>query len=234
MLTKEITTILSASRHQGWVLEPEAKRIFSLVGLDVPRFVWTTNVEEALQFAKEIGYPLVSKVVSPKILHKSDRNGVVVGIKGDKELVESFERFSQIESFAGILVEEMVSGTEIIVGSKVDYQFGPVVLLGMGGTGVEIYRDISLRMAPLSGVDIQNMIRCLKAHRLLEGYRGSKPVHLSKLTELLLTLSGLAMELETLVESIDLNPVICSSTRCAIADARIILKAEQWGDGSAA
>ena len=125
----------------------------------------------------------------------------------------------------------MVSGTEIIVGSKVDYQFGPVVLLGLGGTGVEIYRDISLRMAPLSGVDIQNMIRCLKAHRLLEGYRGSKPVHLSKLTELLLTLSGLAMELETLVESIDLNPVICSSTRCAIADARIILKVEQWDVG---
>ncbi len=231
MLTKEITAILSASRRQGWVLEPEAKRIFSLAGLDVPRFVWTTKVEEALRFAKEIGYPLVSKVVSPKILHKSDRNGVVVGIKGDKELAESFERFSQIESFAGILVEEMASGMEIIVGSKVDYQFGPVILLGMGGTGVEIYRDISLRMAPLSGVDIESMIHCLKAHRLLEGYRGSKPVHLSKLTELLITLSGLAMELEKLVESIDLNPVICSSTRCVIADARIILKVEPWNAG---
>ncbi len=223
MLIKEITEILSASKGHGWVLEPEAKRMFSLVGLEVPRFVWATEVEEALRFAKEIGYPLVSKIVSPKILHKSDRNGVVTGIKEDKELAETFEQFRQIEGFVGVLVEEMVSGVELIVGSKVDYQFGPVILLGMGGTGVEIYQDVSLRMAPLNRMDVENMIQCLKAHRLLEGYRGSKPVNLLKLTELLMTFSGLVMELETLVESIDLNPVICSSSRCVIADARIML-----------
>ena len=223
MLTKEITEILSASKGQGWVLEPEAKRIFSLVGLEVPRFIWTAKVEEALQFAKASGYPIVGKIVSPKVLHKSDRNGVVIGIQGDKELMETYERFRGIEGFAGILVEEMVSGLELIIGSKIDYQFGPVILLGMGGTGVEIYRDISLRMAPLSPKDIENMIKSLKAHRLLEGYRGSGPIHLSKLMELLMTFSGLVMEFENFVESIDLNPVICSSTRCVIADARIIL-----------
>jgi acyl-CoA synthetase (NDP forming) len=232
VLTKEIIDILSASKGRGWVLEPEAKRIFSLVGLEVPQRVWVTKVEEALRFAKEIGYPLVGKIVSPEVLHKSDQGGVVVGIKGDQELAETFERFSRMEGFAGILVEEMVSGLELIVGSKVDYQFGPVILLGMGGTGVEIYRDISLRMAPLSPMDIQNMIQCLKAHQLLEGYRGSEPVHLPKLMELLRTFSSLAMELEKLVESIDLNPVICSSRRCVIADARIILnKVESWNVG---
>jgi acyl-CoA synthetase (NDP forming) len=223
VLIKEISEILAAARDQGWVLEPEAKRIFSRVGLDVPQFIWTTRVEEALRFAREKGYPLVGKVVSPKILHKSDRNGVVVGIKEDEDLAETFERFRRMEGFAGILVEEMASGVELIVGSKIDYQFGPVILLGMGGTGVEIYRDVSLRMAPLSPRDIENMVRCLKAHRLLEGYRRSEPVNLSKLMELLTTFSGLVMEFGKSVESIDLNPVICSSTRCVIADARIIL-----------
>ena len=223
MLKKEITEILSASKNQGWVLEPEAKRIFSLIGLEVPRFLWTTKTEEALRFAKEIGYPVVGKIVSPKVLHKSDRNGVAVGIKDDRELAETFERFSRIEGFAGILVEEMVSGLELIVGSKVDYQFGPVILLGMGGTGVEIYRDISLRMAPLSQKDIENMINCLKAHRLLEGYRGRAPIDRVKLIELLKTFSDLVMDLENWVESIDLNPVMCSSERSVIADARIIL-----------
>lgn len=222
-----MTEILTASKDRGWVLEPEAKRIFSWIGLDVPRFIWTTRVDEALRFAREIGYPLVGKVVSPRILHKSDRNGVVVGIKRDEELAETFERFRRMEGFAGLLVEEMVSGVELIVGSKVDYQFGPVILLGIGGTGVEIYRDVSLRMAPLNSKDIESMVRCLKAHRLLEGYRGSGPVNLSKLEEFLTMFSGLVMELEKSVESIDLNPVICSSKRCVIADARIILP----GDG---
>ena len=168
--------------------------------------------------------PIVISSVSPKILHKSDRNGVALGIKGDRELAETFNRFSQIEGFAGILVEEMVSGLELIIGSKVDDQFGPVILLGIGGTGVEIYRDVSLRMAPLALKDAENMIRCLKAHRLLIGYRGSEPIHLSKLTEMLMIFSGLVMELEKWADSIDLNPVICSSTRCVIADARIILR----------
>ena len=227
MLKKEITEILSASKNQGWVLEPEAKRIFSLIGLEVPRFLWTTKTEEALRFAKEMGYPVVGKIVSPKVLHKSDQNGVAVGIKDDRELAETFERFSRIEGFAGILVEEMVSGLELIAGSKVDYQFGPVILLGMGGTGVEIYRDISLRMAPLSQKDIENMINCLKAHRLLEGYRGRAPIDRVKLIELLKTFSDLVMDLENWVESIDLNPIMCSSKRSVIADARIILnKAE--------
>jgi len=118
----------------------------------------------------------------------------------------------------------MVSGTELIVGAKIDYQFGPVILLGMGGTGVEIYRDVTLRMAPLSPKDAESMIRCLKAHQLLEGYRGAKPVDLKGLERLLLVFSGLVMDLEEFIESIDLNPVMCSPAKCVIADARIMLK----------
>ena len=224
MLMREVWDIISSSKATGWVLEPEAKRLFSLLGLDVPRFVWAKKVEEAIQFAEEIGYPVVGKVVSPKLVHKSDKNGVEIGIDNDERLKEAFRRFSQIDGFAGMLVEEMISGIELIVGAKVDDQFGPVVLLGIGGTGVEIYKDVTLRMAPLALKDIESMIRCLKAHALLEGYRGSKPVNLEELSRLLKTFSDFVMDLENLIESVDLNPVICSPTRCVVADARIMLR----------
>jgi len=112
----------------------------------------------------------------------------------------------------------------LIVGSKIDYQFGPVILMGIGGTGVEIYRDVVLRMAPLVDKDVGCMITGLRAHELLEGYRGSDPVDMGKLGRLLMDFSGLVMDLEEMVESIDLNPVMCSSTACVVADARILLR----------
>jgi succinyl-CoA synthetase beta subunit len=224
MLIREVRDILSSSKATGWVLEPDAKRLFSFLKLDVPRFVWAKKVEEAIRFAEEIGYPVVGKVVSPKLVHKSEKNGVEIGIGNDEKLKEAFQRFSQIDGFVGMLVEEMISGIELIVGAKVDDQFGPVVLLGIGGTGVEIYKDVTLRMAPLALKDIESMIRCLKAHSLLEGYRGSKPVNVEELYRLLKTFSDFVMDLESLFESIDLNPVICSPTRCVVADARIMLR----------
>ncbi len=224
MLKKGIRDILSGSRDRGWVLEPESKRLFSLAGLDVPRFIWATTVEEAVRFAGKIGYPIVMKVVSPRIVHKSEWNGVAVGIGNDGEAGEAFNRFSRMEGFAGVLVEEMIAGVELMVGAKIDYQFGPVILLGIGGTGVEIYGDISLRMAPLGQADVESMVKDLKAGRLLEGYRGSEPISLSELTRLLVTFSDLVMGLQEFIESIDLNPVMCSSTRCVVADARIMLK----------
>jgi acyl-CoA synthetase (NDP forming) len=233
MLTREMKEILSASKDTGWVLEPEAKRLFSMVGIEVPPFTWATSVEEAVRFAKETGYPLVCKVVSSQVLHKSDRNGVALGIDSDRKVAETFTRLSRIEGFAGMLVEPMLSGVELIVGAKIDYQFGPVVLLGIGGTGVEIYRDVTLRMAPLADKDIESMIRGLKAHQILEGHRGSEPVNLRALARLLGTFSGLVMDLRKLIESIDLNPVICSPTHCVVADARIILKHhERKGTGA--
>ena len=106
-MKKGIRDILSASKNVGWVLEPQAKHLFSIAGLDVPRFTMSTTVEEAVGFAHEIGYPIVAKVVSPRIVHKSDRDGVAVGIDSDGELTETFARFSRIEGFVGVLVEAM-------------------------------------------------------------------------------------------------------------------------------
>lgn len=224
MLTQEAEEILSASRATGWVLEPQAKRLLSLGGLDVPRFFWATETEEAVRYAGEIGFPVVGKVVSPKVIHKSEKNGVEVGIDNEKKLRDIFHRFSKIEGFRGMLIEEMVSGLELIVGAKNDYQFGPVILFGIGGVWVEIYQDVILRMAPLNPRDIDAMMRCLKAQPLLEGYRGSPPINFKELNKLLIAFSSFVMDLESEMESIDLNPVICSSEKCVVADARIILK----------
>ena len=224
MLTQETKDILVASKDAGWVLEPQAKRLLSLAGLEVPDFFFASKIDEALGFAKEIGYPVVGKVVSPKVIHKSEKNGVEVGIESENRLTETFDRFSKIEGFTGILIEEMASGIELIVGAKNDYQFGPVILFGMGGVWVEIYRDVVLRMAPLSPRDVDSMMGCLKARPLLEGFRGAQPVNLRGLGKMLMNFSNLVMDLQSDMESIDLNPVICSAERCLVADARIMLK----------
>ena len=228
MLNQSIKDILAASKKQGWVLEPEAKRLLAEVGMSVPRFSWTTRAEDAIGYAKKIGYPVVAKVVSPRIIHKSDQNGVVVGIDSDAQLKKVYDRFSRLEGFAGMLVEETLRGVELIIGSKTDHQFGPVILLGIGGTGVEIFQDISVRMAPLKERDVASMTKGLKAHKLLEGYRGAAAVNLKKLTQALLAFSGLIMDLAERVESIDLNPVMCSNKACIVADARIMLKGENF------
>jgi acyl-CoA synthetase (NDP forming) len=219
----EMHRIIDAARSAGWVLEPDAKRFFSLAGFDVPRFTLARTPEEADLFAHEIGYPVVAKVVSPCILHKSDVGGVAVGITDAGRLKEVFRRFQGMDGFLGMIVEEIVSGIELILGAKIDFQFGPMILLGMGGIGVEIYQDVALRMAPLSGKDVHAMITGLKARRLLEGYRGAEKVNGEKLTETILAFSSVVMELGERVASIDINPLLCSSRRCVVADARIIL-----------
>jgi len=223
MLNEEIKNILDHSQKHGWVLEPDAKRLLKLVGIKVPKFSWATTIDDALGFAHQNKYPVVAKVVSPEVIHKSDVAGVALGITDDGSLTETFERFSTINGFCGMLVEESLSGLELIVGAKVDFQFGPVVLLGIGGTGVEIYRDTVLRMAPLRPEDAASMIKGLKAHQLLEGYRGADPINLQRLSDLLITFSELVMQIEPCIESIDLNPVMCSADRCVVADARIML-----------
>jgi len=224
MLTKKMEEILQKSKATGWVLEPEAKAIFAEYGLAVPRYSWTGSAEEAIAFANEIGYPVVAKIISPKIIHKSDVGGVITGIGTEQEIRSAFKHLESLEGFHGVLVEETVEGVELIAGAKNDMQFGPVVLLGMGGTGVEIYNDVSLRMAPLSKGDVEDMARCLKAYKVLTGYRGNPSVSIEDLSRVLVSFSNLAMELKPYFESIDINPLMCSADHCVIADARIMLK----------
>jgi hypothetical protein len=193
-------------------------------GFDIPRFTVAHTPKEAVRFAGEIGFPVVAKVVSPRILHKSDVGGVLVGIGDAGRLEEAFQHFHSMDGFLGMIVEEMASGIELIMGAKIDFQFGPMILLGMGGTGVEIYRDVALRMAPLSRKDALAMIDGLKGRPLLDGYRGAEKVDRERLTETILSFSSLVGKLEGRIESIEVNPLLCSSRRCVVADARIVLR----------
>jgi acyl-CoA synthetase (NDP forming) len=227
MLSMQMKEIFAASRETGWVLEPQTKELLAAAGIVVPRFTWAKDPTEAARFAHTIGYPVIAKVISPAIIHKSDAGGVIVGIKDDGGLTAAYERLKTLQGFAGILVEEMVEGMELIVGAKVDFQFGPVILIGIGGTSVEIYKDTSIRMAPLKPEDVEAMVHGLRAHQLLEGYRGSAPINRQALTDLLMAFSNLVMEAEAEIESIDLNPVKCTAERCIVADARIMLAKEE-------
>jgi len=224
-MNNTISDIISAAANHGWVLEPDALQVLKLSNIDVVRFHHAKSAQEAIDFANTINYPVVAKVVSPAIMHKSEVNGVAVGVTNKEELSEHFERFRHMEDFIGMVVEEMVqaTGPELIIGAKRDPQFGPVVLLGIGGTGVEIYKDTTIRMAPLVSGDVAAMVKKLRAHRLLEGYRASQPVNMDALTKLMLGFSKLVMQLDDKFESIDLNPVLCTKDRCLAADVRIVL-----------
>jgi len=224
MLTEDMRLIIDKARETGWILEPDAKRLLALTGLTVPDFGLAATASEAVAAAQRIGYPVAAKVVSAKILHKSEAGGVAVGVPNASHLTDIFGKFSALEGFAGLLVEEMLPGSELIVGAKVDFQFGPVILLGIGGTGVEIYQDTVIRMAPVTEKDVQAMLAGLKGARLLQGYRGAEPISVPELIRLMLAFSALVMDLENDIESIDLNPVKCTGSRCVVADARIMLR----------
>jgi succinyl-CoA synthetase beta subunit len=223
MLKDAIRDTLDSAAEIGWVLEPDAKRLLRTAGLKVPDFKVCRKTSEALSWARKIGYPVAAKVVSPKAMHKSEVKGVAVGISDDEALERVYDHFRQIDGFTGMLVETMAAGVEVIVGAKMDYQFGTIILLGIGGTAVEIYRDTAIRMAPLTKRDVLGMVGSLKARALLEGYRGSEAVNLEALVKMMLAFSELAMALGERFESIDLNPVMCSGDDCVIADARIVL-----------
>ena len=223
MLNPEIQEILTAAKPWGWVLEPDAKRIFSLVGISVPNSTLSRTLDEALGFAETNGYPVVVKVVSPEVVHKTEQKGVILGIHDEKALTEAFQRLSSFDGAKGVLVEESLHGAELIVGAKIDFQFGPVILMGIGGTSVEIYQDTSLRMAPITPEDAESMMRGLKAHRILEGYRGAESINRDALSRMLTTFSDLLMSLGETVSSIDLNPVFCTAEKCVVGDARIML-----------
>jgi succinyl-CoA synthetase beta subunit len=225
VLTQDITRIVDGARETGWILEPDAKQLLTAAGLAVTRHRVVDRREALQPQAEAVGYPLVAKVVSPRIVHKSDCGGVVVGIETTAELEAIFQRFQGLDGFQSMLIEEQVAGVEVIIGAKNDFQFGPVVMLGIGGTGVELYGDTVLRMAPLTERDAASMMACLKAGRLLQGFRGSQPIDRQALAETLVRFSQLAMALDDRFESIDLNPVMCSADRCVIADARIMLPA---------
>jgi hypothetical protein len=204
-------------------LEPDAKDLLEDKGFDLPRRVKTSSAARAVEFMEELQGPVALKAVSPKILHKTEHGAVVTGITSGKVLEKEMKQLLALDGCQTVLAEEMVSGIELFMGAKNDEQFGPVIILGMGGIGVEIYNDTAIRMAPVRTADVLSMVDSLKGSPLIKGFRGGSGVNIAVLTDVIKRFSHLAMALEPYFLSMDVNPLICSPERCVVADARIML-----------
>lgn len=176
---------------------------------------------------KKLRFPLALKIQSPDIIHKTDVNGVVLGIKNEgealkafKELLRTVKKKASRARIQGVLVQEMKQGKEVIIGGKVDETFGPIVLFGLGGILVELLKDSSIRVCPINKLDAVEMIRELKGYPLLKGFRGMKAVNFKALADLLLKTSNLMMHEK--IKELDLNPVMVDEKNAWVVDARII------------
>ncbi|MDI6795517.1 MAG: acetate--CoA ligase family protein [Desulfatibacillaceae bacterium] len=223
MLPVEIKSILEKRAKDGWVPEHEAKAILKIAGVPLPSSAFAATRQQAMEKAAQIGFPVAAKVVSVKIVHKSDVGGVAINIKDKKALEDVWERFEKLEAFEGMVIDAMTPGLELFLGARDDEQFGPVVILGLGGTAVEIYQDIAIRMAPLEKDDVLSMIRELKGAQLITGYRGKPSVNLDALAKAVTAFSRLAMDMAGAFSSMDINPLMATPDGCAAVDARIIL-----------
>ena len=212
--------------------EPEGYELLKRSGIPVPAYGVAQDPEEAVRIAREIGFPVVMKVVSPDIVHKSDVGGVVRGIGNADEIRLAYGRIlsnmkerAPGKAMGGVIVEqEMPHGLEVFIGGKTDPAFGKVLTFGMGGTLVEILRDVALRVLPLSKTDAEEMVREIRGYRLISGYRGEPPRDEAALVSILLAAVGMFSR-EDLSE-FDLNPVILYETGACAVDARIYLGGE--------
>ncbi|VVC04437.1 Acetate--CoA ligase [ADP-forming] I subunit beta [Candidatus Bilamarchaeum dharawalense] len=185
-------------------------------------YVLAKNEEDAVQAAKKIGYPVAMKIVSPEIVHKTDVGGVRIKIKNAEMLRNAYKEITENakgKKIDGILVQKMArKGVELIIGGKKDAQFGHMIVLGLGGIYVEIFRDISARICPLVKSDVEEMVAELKVHPLLEGARGKKPINKKMLERLVLRVCRFMMEED--IKEMDLNPVVFDELGCDIVDVR--------------
>lgn len=216
--------------------EPQAVKWLRRYGIPYPEHALARNGEEAVRVAEGLGYPVVLKVVSADIVHKSDVGAVAVGLREAKEVVGSFSRL--LENVAtvapdakvnGVLVAKQApAGREVIAGGIVDPVFGPTVMFGLGGIFTEVLRDVTFRIAPLELRDAREMLQEVRAYPVLAGLRGEKPCDLDALAEVLMALSQMMVEHEE-IQEIDLNPLRVFERGLTALDARIILRSRSVG-----
>ena len=212
------------------LLEDEGREILDAYGFPLPESSIATTENEAVDVANKIGYPIVMKISSPQIVHKSDAGGVKVNLTNDDEvrdgfkaIMENAKKYDSNAEIKGVLIVEMVKGgKEMIIGSKLEPGMGPVVMLGMGGIYVEILKDVTFRLAPLTDQEANDMISSIKTKKLLDGVRGEKPSDISKLSECIQRLSQLVTDF-TEIKELDMNPVLVmeQGDGCKILDVRI-------------
>ncbi|MCX8126037.1 MAG: acetate--CoA ligase family protein [Dehalococcoidia bacterium] len=225
--------IIASARRNGRTLltEVEAKEILRAVGIPVVPTALARTQREAVSKAKNIGFPVALKISSPQVVHKSDVGGVKLDIKNVsqvraayKDIISSVSAKLPGVKIEGISVQQMARpGIEVILGVSKDPQFGPVVMFGLGGILVELLKDVSFRIVPLTKRDAAEMIREVKGYPLLQGYRGREGVDINFLEDLIVNLSDFIDKTPDIKE-LDLNPVIAYKDGAVVADARIILE----------
>jgi 3-hydroxypropionyl-CoA synthetase (ADP-forming) len=199
-------------------------------GFEAPKAGTAATGDEAVRLAGEIGFPVALKIASPDILHKTDIGGVILGVRAPDEVRQGFERIVAAARAAypearidGVEVQEMVTqGVEIIIGLLDDPQFGPVIMLGLGGVLTEVLKDVSFRVLPIDRSDARQMLRELKGYSILQGYRGQPPVSEEMLVGLLLNASRMGMDHAGALESVDLNPIVVWGNQHRVLDAKVI------------
>lgn len=233
---QKIQNIVESSKGNPKVItEESSKEILSEYGIKVPQYALVTSSDEAVKKSKEIGFPLVAKIVSADILHKTDIGGVKVGLRSEDEVKKAFDdmyhRLKEKFDVKGVLLEKMVpNGVELIIGLQNDSQFGPSIMVGLGGIYTELLKDVSFRVLPITKDDAIKMLNSLRGRDILKGFRGSKTVNMDMISEAIVNIGTLGVDLAGKYESIDFNPVVVYPDGYFVVDAKIILKEKSSDD----
>jgi acetate---CoA ligase (ADP-forming) subunit beta len=230
---QDAITILDRARVEGRnaLTEIEAKALFSSIGIPTVDTRLAKSSQEAAAISEQLGYPVVMKITAQDIIHKSDVGGVRLGLKNKSEVVEAYQsmianikaKFPKA-SIEGVAVQSTAKpGVEVVIGMTKDPQFGPVLMFGLGGVLIEILKDVSFKVVPLTRRDARQMIKEIKGYKLLTGYRGQAPVNTAALEDILLKLSDFCQKTPAIKE-IDLNPIFANSEGAVAVDARVILE----------
>jgi acyl-CoA synthetase (NDP forming) len=227
-----VAEVIDNARSQGRTLltEVESKQVLHEAGIPVALSVLARDAKEAVKAAEKTGFPVVLKVVSPDVAHKSDVGGVRLGLESKEDVEEAFDEIMDAVKAAqpdarteGVAVQNMApAGTEVIVGMSKDPQFGPVMMFGLGGILVEVLKDVAFRIVPLEPKDAREMVREIKGFPVLEGVRGQPAADIASLENLILKLSDF-IEDHPEIEELDLNPVFAYPDGALAVDARIVI-----------
>ncbi len=230
-MNQKVKDIIEEARSEGrdLLVEPEAKKVMEEYGINVPEFDVLKSEDQAAEFVEEHG-PIVMKIVSPQIIHKSDSGGVKVNIKNKEEAIEAYNEiienakdYEPDANIIGVIAYPMApEGKEVIIGINKDPQFGPVVMFGLGGIFVEILEDVSFRVAPIGEEEAEEMMKEIKGYPILSGARGEEPVDLEAIKNMIVKVSKLADELP--IEELDLNPIFAYKNKAVAVDARMMLE----------
>ena len=226
---KIVEKILASGRNAA--LPDESLEIVKMFGIDVPDYALVKSAEEAVEVSKKIGYPLVLKIASQDVLHKSDIGGVVINLKNAEELernynkvLDNVKRIVPDTRIGGMLIQKQLpEATHLIVGGICDEQFGPAVMFGLGGVFVELFKDVSFRIAPITETEALEMIKEIKAYPVLSGYRGSKKIDIEQVIKTIVNIAELITNI-SIIKEVELNPLFAYEKSVKAVDARVILR----------